>query len=432
MFSISKRNVYYACLFFLLILHFGVFEQSHTNPVGVKFVSELYLAICLGFTLLLLTGTPAANKQDYNMGLAFCLFSTAVFVVLPAIFSKLFYGQPLQYGLIEERRVLYCFSFFAMLYFAKRVTATQFENLVLAIGLLSVVLSWLSFFGILPDMREQVLDLSRPGRASPGAAAIIMSYCLSIYFMGRGQSPIDGAPRRKIVYAGMAFVFLATIVFVMQTRQVLVVCFVFTLLCLKSKTIMPMILGSLAVFPILVNPHLLDGLGLNLDFYMQSVEEGPTDNVRETTIAAIMNHLDQYNWVPSGSLSLMWNNGFKQYFSNYFFLSDVGVIGTLFRFGFLTFIIVPVALFVHYKAAVKLSPNLEFTLIFFLANLTMWPLQGIFEYQAPIAFLLVVQALKTHHQKMATAQELPAAVSYPYAVSHTAMAGVRAMFNPSR
>jgi len=427
MITVSKRNVYYVCLFILLVFQFGVFEQGHTNPIGVKYVSELYLAICLGFTALLLTGTPPANKQDYNLGLSFCLFSAFVFCFLPALFSNLFYGQPLFYGLIEERRVLFCFSFFVIVYFAKRVTATQFEQLILLVGLISVGLSWLSYAGVLPDLREQVLDLSRPGRASPGAAAIIFSYCLSVYFMGHGRSPLNGAPKSKVLYGILAFVFLATIVFVMQTRQVIVICFLFTAMCLKSRMVMPMILGSIALFPILVNPHILDSLGLNLDFYMQSVESGPTDNVRENTIAAIMNHLHEYNWVPSGSLSLMWNDGFKRFFSNYFFLSDVGVIGTLFRFGFLTFAIIPIGLFIHYRVATKLNPNLNFTLAFFLANLAMWPLVGVFEYQAPTAFLLALQALKTHYQHTARATDEVAAVPYPYPTRLESLSGARGM-----
>ncbi|MFC6478930.1 hypothetical protein ACFQDN_23790 [Pseudomonas asuensis] len=193
---------------------------------------------------------------------------------------------------------------------------------------------------------------------------------------------------------------------------------------------MPMILGGIVLLPIVVNPHILDSLGLNLDFYMQSVESGPTDNVRENTIAAIMNHLHQYNWVPSGSLSLMWNDGFKRFFSNYFFLSDVGVMGTLFRFGFLTFAIIPIGLFIHYKVATKLSPNLDFTLAFFLANLAMWPLVGVFEYQAPTAFLLALQALKTHYRNTANTADEVAEVPYPYPMplSHVpAIKGMRGM-----
>ncbi|TWI50488.1 hypothetical protein IQ22_03882 [Pseudomonas duriflava] len=401
---VRKNTVSYALLVAICIFQFGVFEQSNTNPIGIRYTGELYLAICLGFTTLFMLSTPGFRRNDYNIGLAFCFFSAFTFVLLPALFAELFYRQPLFFGLIEERRVLYCFSFVLLLYFSKRVSAAQFESIVLAVGLLSVILSWMFYFKMLPDLRDEVLDLSRPGRASPGAGAIIFSYCFCVYFAGKGRSPINGALKSKLLYAFLAFVFLATIVFVMQTRQVIVVCAVFTLLVLKSQSIKPIVFGSLILFPLMANPHLLEALGLNIDFYMNSVEEGPTDDVRGNTITAIMNHLDEYNWVPSGSLSLMWNGGFRQYFSNYFFLSDVGVIGTIFRFGFLAFAIIPIALFIHYKAAIKLNSNLDFTLAVFLAFLTIWPLQGIFEYQGTTAFLLVVQALKTHHQRVVSSR----------------------------
>ena len=45
----------------------------------------------------------------------------------------------------------------------------------------------------------------------------------------------------------------------------------------------------------------------------------------------------------------------------------------------------------------KLSRDLEFTLAVFLAFMTIWPLQGLFEYQGTAAQLFVMQALKTYH-----------------------------------
>jgi hypothetical protein len=242
------------------------------------------------------------------------------------------------------------------------------------------------------------LDLSRPGRASTGAFALILGYCLSIYFWGKGKSPIDGSPRSGLKYGILALVYLATLVFVTQTRQVILLCIIFTFLCLKAKSIKLAVIGGLVIAPFVIDPQLLELFGLNIDFYMQSAQEGATDNVREATIAQIMDHLHEYNWVPSGSLSLMWNDGFKQYFSYYFFLSDVGVIGTLFRFGFLTVAIIPISFMVYFKVAKHLNSNLDFTLAVFLAHLCIWPLQGIFEYQEGMtALLFVFQALKTFH-----------------------------------
>lgn len=400
--KVSTNTLYCGLLGLAFVLHFGLLEQNPQNPIGIKYLTELYLAACLGFSAMFLVGTVGAERKDYSVAFLFCLFSAFTFTFLPALFAELFYGQPLVYGVIEERRVLLCFSVIPLLYLAKRVSAAQFENCILIVALGAVVLSWLCYFEVLPDLRDGMdLDLSRPGRASTGAFALIIGYCLSIYFWGKGKSPIDGSPRSSLRYGLLALVYLATLVFVTQTRQVILLCIIFTFLCLRVKSVKLAVIGCLLVSPFVIDPDLLELFGVNIDFYMQSAQNGATDNVREATIAQIMDHLHEYNWVPSGSLSLMWNDGFKHYFSYYFFLSDVGVIGTLFRFGFLTIAIIPVSFLVYFKVAKRLNPSLDFTLAVFLAHLSIWPLQGIFEYQEGMtALLFVFQALKTFHSQM--------------------------------
>ncbi len=203
--------------------------------------------------------------------------------------------------------------------------------------------------------------------------------------------------RPKLRHGLLALFFLATIVVVLQTRQLIVVCLVFTILALRARLIGPALFGAIIIAPLILYPHLLETLGFNLDFYARSVQEGPTDNVRENTISQIINHLQLYNGLPQRSLSLMWNDGFKPIFGDYFFLSDVGIFGTVFRFGFLSILVIPIGLAVHYLVARKLSRDLEFTLAVFLAFMTIWPLQGLFEYQGTAALLFVMQALKTYH-----------------------------------
>ena len=53
----------------------------------------------------------------------------------------------------------------------------------------------------------------------------------------------------------------------------------------------PALFGAIIIAPLILYPHLLETLGFNLDFYARSVQEGPTDNVRENTISQIINHL---------------------------------------------------------------------------------------------------------------------------------------------
>ncbi len=81
--------------------------------------------------------------------------------------------------------------------------------------------------------------------------------------------------------------------------------------------------------------------------------------------------------------------------------------GTLFRFGFLAFIIIPVSLFLYYRWAKMLHPDTGFVVTATLAQLVIWPLAGFFEYlQATICYLLVIQALRAlHHYSSASVQE---------------------------
>ncbi len=388
-------------LFGIMVLHFGLFEAAPQNPIGMKFVQELYLAMCVGFALLFMAGTAGNKKSNaYSTLFVYIAFTIATFTVLPALFAYLFYGQPMYYGIIEERRAMFCLSAILLLYIGQRMTASQFEKTILVTAVFAVVLSWLCYKEILPDLRPDTgnRDLSRPGRSSVGVLSLTMGYFLCLYYWHTGKSPIDGSPRSKQIYAILAMVFLLTIVFVTQTRQVLLMLAVFTILCLRGKAVVLGLIGLALVSPLILNPHLLDWAGVNVDFYIQSFSEGATDEIRQNTIEQIMFHLKENNWMPSGSLSLMWNNGFKRFFSFFFFLSDVGIFGTFFRFGLLAFVIIPVAFILYFNVARALNPNLKFVIAVFVANLVIWPLQGIFEYQQGlIAMLLVFQALRTYH-----------------------------------
>src|SRR3546814_3303493 len=133
-------------------------------------------------------------------------------------------------------------------------------------------------------------------------------------------------------------------------------CLSFTLFFLRAKGVICAASLSSRLSPFYVDPSLLEILGLNTEFY-DSTLEGVEDGARSVTISLIFDHLDQVNWLPSGSLSLMWQDGFIPYFGEHFFLSDVGVFGTLFRFGFLTFFVIPMTLFVYQRIAKNITTD---------------------------------------------------------------------------
>jgi uncharacterized membrane protein YhhN len=94
----------------------------------------------------------------------------------------------------------------------------------------------------------------------------------------------------------------------------------------------------------------------------------------------------------------MWQDGFIPYFGEHFFLSDVGIFGTLFRFGFLTFLLVPLTLYVYQRIARTINPDMTFLYSVMLALMVIWPLNGLLEYGQPvIAMLFVIHSLKARH-----------------------------------
>lgn len=396
--NISSRFFYVPLVTLLLVLHFSVLGDSTHNPIGLKFLNEAYLAVCLGLALLLILASTDESAREFRVLMYYAFYSVAIFTVLPAIFAYHTYGQPIVYGLIEERRILFAFGFVPLLLLAKRISIRQFEHSLIYAALVAVTLSWLFKFGLVPDLREEQTAWDRPDRSSIGPFLLCFTYFYCIQVWAKGKSPINGEQRRKTFYLIIAALILLTLVFATQTRQLIVLCLAFTLFCLRAKAIIWAAALCLLMSPFFFYPSLLEVLGLNTEFYASNFEHGVEDNVRSNTIASIFNHLALVNWLPSGSLSLMWQDGFIPYFGEHFFLSDVGIIGTLFRFGFLSFILVPLTLYVYQRIARNIHADMTFTYAVILAFMVIWPLNALLEYTQPvIAMLFVIHALRARH-----------------------------------
>jgi len=396
--NISSRFFFLPLTVLAIVLHFSVFGDSTHNPIGFKFLNEAYLAVCLGLSLLLILSSTDEASREFRILMYYAFYSVFVFTVLPAIFSFFTFGQPITYGLIEERRILFTFGFVPLLLLAKHISTRQFEHALIYAALIAVFLSWCFKFGMLPDLREEQTSWDRPDRSSIGPFLICFAYFYSIQIWAKGKSPISGEQRQRNVYLVIAAVLLLTLVFATQTRQLIVLCLAFTLFSLRAKAIVWAASLCVLLSPLYFYPELLEVLGLNVEFYESSLDGDVEDGVRPHTIASVFSHLNMVSWLPSGSLSLMWQDGFIPYFGEHFFLSDIGIIGTLFRFGFLTFLLVPLTLFVYQRIARSINSNMEFVYAVMLAFFVIWPLNGLFEYTQPvICMLFVIIALRARH-----------------------------------
>ncbi|WP_213908941.1 hypothetical protein [Stutzerimonas nitrititolerans] len=395
--TITSRFFFLPLLVLTFALHFSVFGESPHNPYGITMVNELYLALCLCLTAFLILAMADEASREIRILMYYCLYSTVVFLVLPAVFAYFTYGQPIVYGLIEERRILFCLGFVPLLLLSKRVSTLQFERALIYAALVAAFLSWCFKFGVIPDLRDEVRSDDRPDRSSIGPFLICFGYFYCIQIWSKGKSPINDAKRNRNLYLVIAALLLLTLVFATQTRQLIVLCLAFTLFCLRAKAVIWAASLCVLLSPFYLYPSLLEMLGLNIEFYDNALD-GIEDGVRSTTVSMIFDHLNLVNWLPSGSLSLMWQDGFIPYFGEHFFLSDVGIIGTLFRFGFLTFLIVPLSLLVYRNIARNIGTDMQFLYSVMLALFVIWPLNGLFEYGQPvIATLFVIHAMKARH-----------------------------------
>ncbi|WP_434456204.1 hypothetical protein JQR85_11370 [Stutzerimonas urumqiensis] len=396
--TISSRIFYFPILVLTIALHFSVFGESPHNPYGLTGINEAYLAMCILFVFLLVLGQTDEAPREFRLLIYYCAYSIFVFVLLPAVFSRFTYGQPIFYGIVEERRVMFCLGFAPLLFLSKRLTTLQFERAFLYAALMAAFLSWCFKFGVIPDLREEVRSDDRPDRSSIGPLLLCLAYFYCIQVWSKGASPIDGDKRSKNFYLIIAAILLLTLVFATQTRQLIVLCLCFTLFCLRAKAVIWAAALCVLLSPFYFYPSLLEVLGFNADFYGETLDGDIEEGVRSQTIRLIFGHLDMVNWLPSGSLSLMWQDGFVPYFGEHFFLSDVGLFGTLFRFGFLAFLIVPITLFFYHRMAKTITRDMTFIYPTVLAFFVIWPLNGLFEYCQPVfAMLYVIHSLKARH-----------------------------------
>lgn len=139
--NFSSRFFFFPLLIMAIVLHFAVFGDSPHNPYGIKGLNELYLAICIIFTILLLLASAENAPREFRIIMYYCAYTTVVFLVLPAIFAYYTYGQPIVFGLIEERRVLAALGFAPLLFLGKRVSTLQFERAFLYAALIAAFFS---------------------------------------------------------------------------------------------------------------------------------------------------------------------------------------------------------------------------------------------------------------------------------------------------
>ena len=333
---LRKVLAYKNLLFLLLLLNSGCFFLTDDKRAGVPYLRELFLLMVIAATACLFIVWKWVYQSKTSL---WVLFMGLMLPLMSMALAKLNFGQPLVYGLLEERRFFEYLVFFPALFLLIMAKPTEEElgRYLLYVALICATFGFCYYLGIIPqnasasftvDDWSQYEDMLRPDRYRIGSAVVTITAFMLMYNM------------RERVTAGQLLILLYLVAYlwlVMQTRQTMLVWGLAGIWIFRKRIDSLMKMAVLGIGMLAISYFLFP------EFYVEQYERfhallfeatsGP--GVRDETIATIIDAISNNNFIGMGALSLQWNGGFSRLYNAHFYLSDVGVFGVYYRFGFL-------------------------------------------------------------------------------------------------
>ncbi|MCQ4315319.1 hypothetical protein [Stutzerimonas zhaodongensis] len=333
---LRKVLAYKNLLFILFLLNSSCFFLTDDKRAGIPFLRELFLLCVIAATVCLFVAWRFVYQSKTSLWI---IFMGVALPLISATLAYLNFGQPLPYGLLEERRFFEYLVFFPTLFLLIMAKPTEEEvgNYFLYVALICATVGFMYYLGIIPtntvtsytvDDWTQFEDLLRPDRYRIGSGFVTISAFMLMYKM-----------RDRVTISRLAILlyFVAYLWLVMQTRQTMLVWGAAGLWIFRKRIDSLMKMSVLGVALLVISYFIVP------EFYVQQYERfhallfeatsGP--GVRDVTVATIVEAISNNNYIGMGALSLQWNGGFTRIYNSHFYLSDVGVFGVYYRFGFL-------------------------------------------------------------------------------------------------
>jgi hypothetical protein len=334
-----------------MVFSTGALYLSDNKQAGIVYFRELYLFLLILFVLFEFFRFRLWMNTYYEVSvLIYVLFAT-VFV---AFLSYLKWGQPLLYGLLEERRVFHFLIFFPLFYRLVNgcVSLTQVSVLLIGGYLLAISVGWLYsleiFFprlsvdfqvgGTVHDEVAEIYEGFRSGRFRLAhdfsLFAIILVACKLRFALKQGA---------YVNYYSFLFAWVVSYIwFVDQTRSLMLIAVVSSMIILFTEVIRYWALMVVALVGLFI-VWMLGFLDSEIEKFRALIEDvtqhvGP--RTREITSDLIIQEL-RSNPLGNGSLSLQWNDGFRNVYNSNFYLSDVGLLGVVYRYGVFSLAVLP-------------------------------------------------------------------------------------------
>lgn len=308
----------------VLLLHGGFFfragspfEQHFLAFTGVR---ELHIALCcFAAVLVVLEGL---RRKEFLSGDLILIGVVVAYALGSAALANLEFGQPILYGLFEERRVFVIWGVFLILA-AYHQANQRPEALIGALNwtaLIYLVLGLTMQTGVLGDLAARDIPVFDPRKyrilvgTDIYAAAVIVGMVMIIRF-------------KEWKHLIPVLIGVAGLILISQTRSAMVV--------VGAAVVAYFIITAFiitAFWRFLITTCAAAGAAA---FFIFSHQGGLVAelNVRVHTANTIFSELGKNDWIGMGALSLQWQNGFHRVYDRFFYLSDVGVVGELYRFG---------------------------------------------------------------------------------------------------
>jgi len=331
----------YRTLFFLLLfLNSTCLFLTDNKKAGLPWLRELFIVAVVVCGLSLLLVWKRAHQSRASL---WVLCFGLLLPVLSALLANVKFGQPLTFGLLEERRSFLYLLFFPAWYLMikARVTQEELERFFLISGIACAVIGYLYYFGVVPenrdipftvDEKDYGLNPLRPNRFSIGGPYVSACAFMLMYRLKRRFS----WPTVLTLLLFASYLWL-----VIQTRNTMVIWALAGVWIFRSRLGALLKLGFAVVSILLVAYFIVPGFFAEqyVRFNALLFEATAQGGVRSTTSEIVLQEVARNYYIGMGALSLQWQNGFERLYNAYFYLSDVGLLGVLYRYGFLTPII---------------------------------------------------------------------------------------------
>ena len=342
---LRKILAYKNLLVVLLLLNSGCFFLTDDKRAGIPYFREVFLLLVVVSTVCLFVVWKWVYQSRTSLWI---IFMGTMLPLMSAVLASLNFGQPLPFGLFEERRLLEYLVFFPVLFLLLMAQPSQEElgRYFLYIALFCATFGFCYYLGIIPqnsiasftvDDWTQYEDRLRPDRYRIASAFVSLAAFMVMYDM-----------RDRVTLRGLLILlyFVAYLWLVMQTRQTMLIWAFAGLWIFRKRIDSLMKMSVLGIIILGISWFLVP------EFYIQQYERfhallfeatsGP--GVRERTVEIIIDAVGKNNYIGMGALSLQWNGGFSRVYNANFYLSDVGIFGVYYRYGFL----VPLVVLVFY------------------------------------------------------------------------------------